>query len=95
MRRVFVEGSDELFESDSGGSRAISKLETFGAVLGKMTSRLRRYDFFRARHFYSYEYFARREYSKRLGATPSPFYFRVLCAAKFPGPNATLELQLT
>ncbi len=34
MCRDLVEGSDELF--DFGGSRAVSKLETFG--LGEMTS---------------------------------------------------------
>ena len=36
MYRDFVEGSDDLF--DFGGSRAVSKLETFGTGLGEMTS---------------------------------------------------------
>ena len=36
MCRDLVEGSDELF--DFGGSRAVSKLETFGVGLGEMTS---------------------------------------------------------
>lgn len=53
MCKVFVEGSDELF--DFGGSRAVSKLGTFGAGLGEMTS-VASNGFFRARQLSNLTY---------------------------------------